>query len=85
MTGTDPQQLRAKRAIERALNGELYNVGDYSVVVTDRNSRGGRRYRTTLPKRVCEQLEVDSEDEAAVFADVKNGAIVYSFGDADEQ
>ena len=76
MAATDARRVQAEQALERAVNGELYNGGEYRLSVT---SSG--RFKTNLPKRPMTNLAVSDGENGQVFIDLQRNAVVICYGD----
>ena len=76
---SDPREFRAKMALERAMNGELWDGGKYSLQVPR-----GNRYKTCLPKQPLDNMGLRKGAEGSVFVDLDNQAVIICYGDRDE-
>lgn len=74
-----PSEIRAESALDRALDGGLYEGDERSLQV--RNTGTGRRFRINLPKRGCENLSLEKGQQCTPFVDLENKAIVFVFDD----
>ncbi len=71
-------KVRAKDAIERAMNGELAKGGSYKL-------QHSTCYKSTLPPVFFRNLDTSPGDEGKVFMDFQNEAIVICYGGDDER
>lgn len=70
-------KIRAKEAVERAMDGDLARGGSYPV------SYNGS-YRSVLPPTFFTNVDTEPGEEGTMFMDFQNKAIVICYGGDDE-
>jgi hypothetical protein len=68
------KKKRAKRALDRAMNGDLAEVGEYPV------SYNGS-YRSVLPPAFFTNVGAGAGSDGKMFMDVSNECLVIVYGD----
>jgi len=80
MAATNAHEVQAKQVLEEAMNGQLFRARQtYSLGFSS------GRFRTTMPKNGMDNLDVDVGDEATAFISREHNAIVFVYGEDDEQ
>jgi len=76
MAATDARRVQAQQALQRAVDGELYDGGEYPLCIT---STG--RFKTNLPKQAMANLNVSDGKDGQVYIDLQHNAVVICYGD----